>query len=241
MCGQDVKGKLLEFRDFCLFGPLLVPKYTKQYLTHSRHSINISGKESWILPGRQTSNRYLSKNCPRHTHLFACVRLAFKRATSTGTSLKVHWSRYCTSKARSMGSIPYWGTKIPYAMQHTTIHPRKQTNNTKTTLDSTDILPTGNYRDKGRELASSLKGQKHSGADEKQQVQPYESSQVDGLPCDTRFLYFYKSTRNVPHLIHFCLLAIRCSFVDNKFSSFLLIRWYHFICGCCSVFGSAGP
>ena len=39
----------------------------------------------------------------------------------------------------------------------------KQRNNKKTTLDSTDILPTGDYRDKGRELASSLKGQKHRG------------------------------------------------------------------------------
>jgi len=39
----------------------------------------------------------------------------------------------------------------------------KQRNNKKTTLDSTDILPMGDYRDKGRELASSLKGQKRRG------------------------------------------------------------------------------
>ena len=109
------------------------------------------------------------------TYLFACVRLAFKKATPTGTSLEVHLSRYCTSKARSMASIPYWGTKIPYAMQHATIHPRKQTNNRKS--------HTGQYRHpangqpQGQRQGTGFKpqgteAQTYSGTDEKPQVQP---------------------------------------------------------------------
>ena len=121
--------------------------------------------------------------------------------------------------------------------------PKNKQTTERTTRDSTDILPMGNYRDRGRELASSLKGQKH-----RRTVVLMRSRRCsprvwsgDGLPCDTQFHYFYKSIRNIPHLIHFCLSAIRCSCVDNNFSSLLLIRWYHFICGCSSVFGSSGP
>ena len=28
----------------------------------------------------------------------------------------VQWLRFCTSNARDVGSIPGWGTKIPYAL-----------------------------------------------------------------------------------------------------------------------------
>ena len=35
-----------------------------------------------------------------------------------GTSLVVQWLRFCASNARSAGSIPGWGTKIPHAVQH---------------------------------------------------------------------------------------------------------------------------
>ena len=35
-----------------------------------------------------------------------------------GTSLAVWWLRLCTSNAGGMGSIPGWGTKIPYAVWH---------------------------------------------------------------------------------------------------------------------------
>ena len=34
------------------------------------------------------------------------------------TSLLVHWLRLCTSKARDVGLIPGWGTKITYASCH---------------------------------------------------------------------------------------------------------------------------
>ena len=109
-------------------------------------------------------------------HLFAWVRLAFKKATSTGTSLEAHWSGYCTSKARSMGSIPYWGTKIPYAMQHTTVHPRKQTK--KQQKDH-----TGQYRHpangwlQGQRQGTGFKlegteAQRYSGAEENSRCSP---------------------------------------------------------------------
>ena len=34
---------------------------------------------------------------------------------TAGTSLAVHWLRFCASNARGTGSIPGWGTKLPHA------------------------------------------------------------------------------------------------------------------------------
>ena len=35
-----------------------------------------------------------------------------------GASLAVQWLRLCTSNASGVGSVPGWGTKIPYAAWH---------------------------------------------------------------------------------------------------------------------------
>lgn len=57
----------------------------------------------------------------------------------------------------------------------------------------------GQFWAQGRKLASSLKRlNAYNGADEKQQVQPYGSAQVQDLPCYFLFGYFYKSIRNLP-------------------------------------------
>ena len=46
---------------------------------------------------------------------------------SEGTSLAVQWLRLCASNARGMGSIPGWGTKIPYVVWHGHKIKRKET------------------------------------------------------------------------------------------------------------------
>ena len=180
MHGQDIKGKLLEVRDFCLFGPLLVHKYTKHYLlfisiqTHSRHSINISEKESWILPGRQASSRSLSKNCPRHISLCLC-EAGFQKGHTNRDFPGGPFVKILHFQSKKLGLHPLLGTKIPYAMQHATIHPRKQTNNRKS--------HTGQYRHpangqpQGQRQGTGFKpqgteAQTYSGTDEKPQVQP---------------------------------------------------------------------
>lgn len=87
-------------------------------------------------------------------------------------------------------------------------------------------------------LTSSLKGKNADGynvADEKAAGTAYRSGQVKDLPCYVLFHYFYKSIGMSPDRLKYCLLAIGCSCVGNKFSSSLLIRWDHFIRGCSSV------
>lgn len=59
----------------------------------------------------------------------------------------------------------------------------------------TNLLPMVSYRHRGREPASSLKGQNalsYHRADEKQHVQPYECGQVEDLLRYILFGYFYK-------------------------------------------------
>lgn len=111
-----------------------------------------------------------------------------------------------------MGSIPYWGTKIPYAMEHTTIHPEsKQTNNKNTTLDRPRHLPMGNATGtKAGNWPSKLKGTEAL-------VVLMRSSKCS--PSLVRWMashvtlgsFIFTNQQECPHLIHFCLLAIRCS------------------------------
>ena len=54
-----------------------------------------------------------------------------------GTSLAVWWLRLCTSNAGGMGSIPGWGTKIPYAVWHD----QKKKKNLSLFVSSWDRLP----------------------------------------------------------------------------------------------------
>ena len=48
-----------------------------------------------------------------------------KKQTGLGTSLMVQWLRLQTSTAGGMDSIPGWGTKILYAVQHSQKNPTK--------------------------------------------------------------------------------------------------------------------
>ena len=98
------------------------------------------------------------------THLFAWVKLALKRPYQQGLPWRSIGQDIALPKPEAWvpSLIGELRSHMPCSTPPST--PKsKQRNNKKTTLDSTDILPTGDYRDKGRELASSLKGQKHRG------------------------------------------------------------------------------
>lgn len=122
--GEDVKGKLSRVRNFVYLVPLLV--LSSKTVPDTCSNNKYYWKESWILPGRQTSNRYLSKNCPRHTHLFACVRHSFQRHIM-GTSMKsplVKILHFQSKKHRFHPAIGELRSHMPW-----THHlPRKQTN-----------------------------------------------------------------------------------------------------------------